>query len=93
MALTVSPFGVYTDVVGVIDGTAAAEIVAMIVQLKKFLPSEPAAFAAGEGTPVGSASEQPMPSPEFDDISLHASLKLLGEIDALAAAIAAAPTS
>jgi hypothetical protein len=93
MALTVSPFGTYADVTGVVNATAAAEIVALITELKTFLPSDPSAFAAGAGTPVGAASEAAMPHPEFDDISLHAAEKLIGEIDALAAAIAAAPTA
>ena len=93
MALDISPFGTYTDATGVIDATAAAEIVAMITELKTFLPSTPSAFDAGAGTPVAAASEAAMPHPEFDDISLHAAEKLIGEIDALAAAIAAAPTA
>jgi len=93
MALTVSPFGTYADATGVIDATAAAEIVALITELKTFIPSAPSAFDAGSGTPVAAASEEAMPHPEFDDITQHAAEKLLGEIDALAAAIAAAPTA
>jgi len=93
MTLTVSPFGTYTDVTGVVNATAAAEIVALITELKTLLPSAPSAFDAGFGTPVAAVSEAAMPSPEFDDISQHAAEKLIGEIDALAAAIAAAPTA
>lgn len=93
MALTVSPFGSYPDVTGVVDAAAAAEIVALFTELQTFLPSEPAAFAAGRGTPVEAGSEEPMPPPEFDDITLHAANKLNGEINALKAAIAAAPAA
>lgn len=93
MALTISPFGTYADATGVIDATAAAEIVALITELKTFLPSDFSEFDAGAGTPVAADSEQAMPHPEFDDISRHAAAKLIGEIDALAAAIAAAPTA
>lgn len=93
MALTVSPFGSYPDVTGVVNATAAAEIVALVTELKTFLPGTPSAFDAGAGTPVAAASEQPMPHPEFDSIKQDEADKLIGEIDALAAAIAAAPTA
>lgn len=93
MALTVAPFGSYSDVTGVVDATAASEIVALVVELKTLIPGTPSAFSAGSGTPVAAASEQPMPSPEFDKMDLDMATRLLEEIDALAAAIAAAPTS
>lgn len=93
MSLDTSPFGTYPDVTGVVNPTAAAEIAALFVTLKTFIPSTPSAYAAGSGTPVGAASEAAMPHPEFDNISQDAAEKLLGEIDALAAAIAAAPTT
>jgi hypothetical protein len=93
MSLTVGPFGTYTDATGVVDATAAAEIVAMGVSLKSLLPSAASAFSAGAGTPVGAASEQPLPHPEFDKIAPDYAERLLVEINALLAAIAAAPAS
>ena len=92
MALDVSPFGTYADVTGVVDATAAAEIVTLVTTLKTFIPSTPSAFGAGAGTPVTAASEAPMPHPDFDKMDRDLAERLLGEIDALAAAIAAAPT-
>ena len=92
MALTVGPFGTYADATGVVDATAAAEIAAMIVSLKTLLPVTPSAFGAGAGTPVTAGSEQALPHPEFDKIASDYAERLLVEIDALAAAIAAAPT-
>ena len=74
------PIGVYADATGVVDATAAAEIVALGVILKGFLPD-------GSQTPTGSEA-----TPDFDQIPIHTSLKLRAEIDALLAAVAAAPT-
>lgn len=93
MALDTSPFGTYPDVTGVVDVTAAAEIAALFVTLKTFIPSTYSEFSAGAGTPVAAASEQPMPHPDFDAIRPELAEKLQAEIDAVAAAIAAAPTA
>ena len=93
MALQVGPFGTYADVTGVVNATAASEIAALIVELKTLIPAAPSAFGAGAGTPVTAASEQAMPSPEFDKMPKDLAERLLVEIDALAAAIAAAPTA
>lgn len=93
MTLTVGPFGTYADVTGVVNTTAAAEIAAIIVSLKTLIPGEASAFDAGSGTPVAAASEQALPSPEFDKMPFDLAERLLVEIDALAAAIAAAPTA
>jgi len=93
MALTVGPFGTYADVTGVVDATAAPEVAALFVELKTLIPGAPAAFAAGANTPVGAASESPMPHPEFDKMPQDLAERLIVEIDALAAAIAAAPTA
>lgn len=73
-----SPFGTYADVTGVVDATAAPEIVALVTELKTFL----------SGT-----SGQSMPHPDFDRIPPATRDLLIGEIDAFAAAIAAAPTA
>ena len=93
MSLQVAPFGTYADVTGVVDATAAAEIVAIVTELKTLIPGTPSGFSAGAGTPVAATSEQPMPHPEFDKMQLDVATRLLEEIDAIAAAIAAAPTS
>ena len=93
MTLTVGPFGTYADVTGIVNATAAPEVVALFVTLKTLIPSAPSAFAAGAGTPVGAPSEQPLPHPEFDKMPKDLAERLLVEIDAVAAAIAAAPTA
>ena len=93
MTLTVAPFGTYADVTGVVNTTAAAEIAAIIVELKTLIPAAPSAFGAGAGTPVTAISEQPLPHPEFDKMPKDLAVRLLEEIDAIAAAIAAAPTA
>ena len=92
MTLTVGPFGTYTDVTGVVDATAAPEIVALVTSLKTLIPGPASAFDAGSGTPVAATSEQSLPHPEFDKMPFDLAERLLVEIDALAAAIAAAPT-
>jgi hypothetical protein len=93
MTLSVGPFGTYADATGVIDATAAAEIVVMGTSLKTLIPSTPSAFGAGAGTPVTAASEAPLPHPDFDKMDSDLAVRLLVEIDALLAAIAAAPAS
>lgn len=72
------PIGVYADVTGIVDATAAPEVAALGVILLGFLP---------DGTATSSAV------PDFDQIPLHTSLKLRAEIAALLAAVAAAPTA
>lgn len=81
MATQQQPFGVYPDVTGVVDATAAAEIVALIATLQSFLP-EP-----GPGT------EASVPHTDFDKIPPAQVHNLNVEIDAAEAAIAAAPTA
>ena len=93
MALSTGPFGTYADVTGVVDATAAAEIAALVVELKTLIPSAPSAYSAGSGTPVAAASEAAMPHPEFDKMPQDLAERLLVEVNALAAAVAAAPTS
>lgn len=93
MTLQVGPFGTYADVTGVVNGTAAAEIAALIVELKTLIPGAAKAFGAGSGTPVTAISEQPLPHPEFDKMPQDLAERLLVEINALAAAVAAAPTA
>lgn len=92
MALNTGPFGTYADVTGVVNATAASEIAALTAELKTLIPGDPVAYAAGAGTPAG-ASEQANASPEFDKMPLDLALRLRVEIDALAAAIAAAPAA
>ena len=77
-------FGTYVDVTGVVDATAAAEIVVLGTSLKTLIPDT---FAEGV-----TSSETVMPSPDFDKMDRGAAEKLVAEIDALLAAIAAAPT-
>ncbi|MGI9406002.1 MAG: hypothetical protein ACR2O4_06485 [Hyphomicrobiaceae bacterium] len=80
MAITVGPFGGYTDVTGVVDATAAAEIVVEIAKLTALIPD-------------GSEGSSPAPDPDFDNVRPDYAEKLLAEIAGLAAAIAAAPTA
>ena len=76
---TSGPMGTYADVTGVVDATAAAEIVALVAELKSFIPDISAAVSAKH--------------PDFDEIHPSTAEKLRAEIDAAAAAIAAAPTT
>lgn len=80
MAVSFQPFGTYADVTGVVNSTAAAEIVVLIAELKTFISN-------------GVTPEPPMPHPDFDQMPPALGQKLLDEIDAVAAAIAAAPTA
>ncbi len=93
MALTVGPFGTYADVTGIVNATAAPEVAALFVELKTLIPGPASAYDAGSGTPVAAISEQPLPHPEFDKMAFDLAERLRVEIDALAAAIAAAPTA
>ena len=93
MTLEVAPFGTYTDVTGVVDATAAAEIVVLLAALDGLLNDSYSESAAGQGNPDVGVSEQSATSPEFDRIDRVVSEKLAAEITALAAAIAAAPTA
>lgn len=84
MAVTFAPFETYADVTGVVDATAAAEVAALIVVFRNRL------HLGG----VGETEEGvEAPSPDFDYLPYELSLKLHAELTALAAAVAAAPTS
>ena len=93
MALNTGPFGTYPDVTNVVSVAAQTEIIALLTELKTLIPGTPSAFSAGSGTPVGAVSEAPMQSPEFDAMRQSDADKLVAEIDAISAAIDAAPTS
>ena len=93
MTLTVAPFGAYADVTGVVDATAAAEIVTILANFDALLNDSYSESDAGQGDPDVGVSEQSATSPEFDRIDRVVSEKLAAEVAALAAAIAAAPTA
>lgn len=78
MALSTPPFGTYPNVTGVVDATAQTEIAALLDEYKLRIP---------DGTPGTS----PVPSPDFDPLRPSNGEGLQGELDGLAAAIAAAP--
>lgn len=80
MAVTFQPFGTYADATGVINATAAAEIVVLLAELNTFISN-------------GVTPAAPMPHPDFDQMPPALGQKIKDEITALAAAIAAAPTS
>lgn len=80
MAVSFQPFGTYADVTGVVDATAAAEIVALGAELKSFVTN-------------GVTPAAPMPHPDFDQMPPALGQKIRDEIDAFLAAIAAAPTA
>jgi hypothetical protein len=88
MTVQESPFGTYADVTGVVDATAAPEIAAMITSLSDLIPDPRYASLAPD-----SSGQSPAATPDFDAIRPEYAEKLLLEIEALAAAIAAAPTS
>lgn len=72
------PFGDYTNVAGVVSAQAAGQIAALFVKLKAFLSQ-----------PNGAS----MPHTDFDSISPATRDLLVAEINAVAAAIAAAPNT
>jgi hypothetical protein len=80
-----SPLGTYDDVLGVVDATAAAEIVVLLDTLLGYIPITTHAEAQAN-PPAGEP-------PEFDKWHPVVAELIRGEITALAAAIAAAPTS
>lgn len=90
--ITTAPFGTYTDVTGVVDSTAAAEIAAIFVTLDGLLNDTYQGNSAGQGNPDVAVSEASATTPEFDRIDIVVSEKLAAELSAAAAAIAAAPT-
>ena len=79
MALNESPVGGYVDVTGVVDATAAAEVVTAFALLADLIPN-PASQTDYAG------------SPDFANIPPAAAQQLQDELAGLAAAIAAAPT-
>lgn len=79
MAIEESPFGDYTDITGIINGTAAAEL---IVEINKFLALLPDHVNNLAGA-----------TPDFDAIRPEYELQIRNEFVALLAAIAAAPTA
>ena len=78
MAVEESPVGTYADVTGVVNATAAAEIVVLLATLSDYLPTEQ----------DGSVPA----SPNFGNMSVDEAQRFKAEMDAAAAAIAAAPT-
>ena len=73
-----------TDVTGVVDVTAAAEVAALFVLMKALIPDPDTAPANRADAAVGMNADQMHPQLAF---------QLRHEIDTLAAHIAAAPTS
>lgn len=80
MALTQVPVGTYANVTGVVNATAAPEIVTLIATFKTFI------------TVQTSSAPGAMPSPDSMRIDPDTAERLGLELDAMAAAIAAAPT-
>jgi hypothetical protein len=74
-------FGTYTNVTGVVDVTAKAEIVAMFTSLRSLYGSE----SGGFGVPAAHT--------DFNKIPPSVRTQMLAELTAFAAAIAAAPAS
>lgn len=70
--------GTYADVTGIVDGTAAAEVVALIAAFK-------ARYTATDG--------ESLPHTDMNFVSKDVAVLINAELDAMAAAIAAAPTS
>lgn len=79
MAVNESPIGTYADATGVVDATAAAEIVALFVILKGYIPDP------------SNQSDVPV-SPDFWDMAPATASRIRAEIVEMEAAIAAAPT-
>lgn len=79
MALQEGPFGGYTDVTGVINATAAAELIVEINKLLALLPN--------------SSTNEQAATPDFDAIRPELETQIRVEAAALLAAIAAAPTA
>ena len=75
------PFGGYTNVADVVSAAAQTTILAECDKLKALIPAQSATSSASASTP------------DFDQIPPHTAAKLRTEIDALKAAIDAAPTS
>ena len=84
MTINEVPIGTYDDVTGIINATAAPEIVALGVILKGFIPDPEAADA----TTIGVSG----PAPEYDHVPPAFAIHFRAEIDAFLAAMAAAPT-
>jgi len=81
MAINESPVGTYADVTGIVNATAAAEVAALVVILKAYIID-----------PDSTAGNVPA-SPDFALIPPSVARLLRAELDAMAAAIAAAPTA
>lgn len=78
MALQLGAQGTYANVTGVVDATAAAEVVALLALLKaRWTPSD------GESAP----------HTDMNLVSKDVAVLINAEVDAFAAAIAAAPTA
>lgn len=73
------PYGGFSDVTNVIAAAAQTAVVAQVALLKALIPDITAGVSAGH--------------PDFDLIPPEMAVKLRAEIDALSAAIDAAPTS
>jgi len=81
MPVNESPVGVYAPVLGVVDATAAAEVVALITLFKAYIVD-----------PDSTSGVSP-PSPDFAMIPPSVARLLRTELDAVSVAIAAAPTA
>lgn len=79
MAVSEVPVVTAADVTGVVDATAAAEIVVLIAAFLALLPD--------------SANGTPGATPDYDAIRPELETNLRAEMAAISAAIAAAPTA
>ena len=80
MAVNESPIGTYADATGVIDATAAAEVVALLAVMTGYIPDP-------------SDQSDVAVSPDFWDMPPATASRIRAEITAMSAAIAAAPTA
>lgn len=85
MAINEVPVQVYTDATGVIDTTAAAEIVVLVASLNALIPDT--GHANAQATPPQGVA------PAYDNWPPALADEMRAELEAMAAAIAAGPTS
>ena len=80
MAVNESPVGTYAAVTGVVDATAAAEIVALVILFKAYIVD-----------PDSTAGLTP-PTPDFALIPPSVARLLRAELDAVSVTVVATPT-